>query len=156
MVRATRSILVTFLAALVAGPALSQQLMIYPKKGQSEEQQAKDRFECHNFAVQQTGFDPQNVAAAPPPAQAQQGGALRGAARGAATGAVVGAIAGDAGKGAAIGAAGGGMVGGMRRRDADRQAQQQQANAQAAVAQQQANFNRAVGACLEGRGYSVK
>lgn len=36
----------------------SDQLFIYPKQGQSEEQQATDRYECHRWAVQQTGFDP--------------------------------------------------------------------------------------------------
>lgn len=36
----------------------SDQLFIYPKLGQSEEQQAKDRYECHHWAVGQTGFDP--------------------------------------------------------------------------------------------------
>jgi hypothetical protein len=33
-------------------------LMIYPKDGQSKEQQAADQFECHNWARGQTGFDP--------------------------------------------------------------------------------------------------
>jgi hypothetical protein len=33
-------------------------LMIYPKNGQTKEQQAADRFECHNWAKGQTGFDP--------------------------------------------------------------------------------------------------
>jgi hypothetical protein len=33
-------------------------LMIYPKNGQSKEQQAADQFECHNWARGQTGFDP--------------------------------------------------------------------------------------------------
>jgi hypothetical protein len=33
-------------------------LMIYPKNGQSREQQAADQFECHNWAQGQTGFDP--------------------------------------------------------------------------------------------------
>ena len=32
--------------------------MIYPRKGQSEEQQAKDRYECHTWAVGQTNYDP--------------------------------------------------------------------------------------------------
>jgi hypothetical protein len=36
----------------------SDQLFIYPKLGQSEAQQAKDRYECHSWAVSQTGFDP--------------------------------------------------------------------------------------------------
>jgi hypothetical protein len=31
---------------------------IYPKANQSEDQQAKDRYECHRWAVDQTGFDP--------------------------------------------------------------------------------------------------
>ena len=35
-----------------------EQLFIYPRQGQSEEQQAKDRYECHAWAVQQTGYDP--------------------------------------------------------------------------------------------------
>jgi hypothetical protein len=31
---------------------------VYPKKGQSEQQQAQDRYECHQWAVTQTGYDP--------------------------------------------------------------------------------------------------
>lgn len=38
--------------------AESEQLFVYPKRGQSEEQQATDRYECHRWASQQTGFDP--------------------------------------------------------------------------------------------------
>jgi hypothetical protein len=33
-------------------------LMIYPKNGQTKEQQAADQFECHDWAKGQTGFDP--------------------------------------------------------------------------------------------------
>ena len=33
-------------------------LIIYPKNGQSKEQQAADQYECHNWAKGQTGFDP--------------------------------------------------------------------------------------------------
>jgi hypothetical protein len=32
--------------------------VIYPKNGQTKEQQAADQFECHNWAKGQTGFDP--------------------------------------------------------------------------------------------------
>jgi len=39
----------------VPGP---DQLYVYPEKGQSPELQAKDRYECHRWAVGQTGFDP--------------------------------------------------------------------------------------------------
>lgn len=31
---------------------------VYPKSGQSEHQQSTDRYECHRWAVSQTGFDP--------------------------------------------------------------------------------------------------
>ena len=42
-------------------------LIVYPNKGQSEEQQAKDRYECHRWAVKETGFDPtqQDIADGP-------------------------------------------------------------------------------------------
>lgn len=33
-------------------------LMIYPKNGQSKDQQAADQYECNNWARGQTGFDP--------------------------------------------------------------------------------------------------
>jgi hypothetical protein len=33
-------------------------MFIYPRKGQSEKQQADDRFECHTWAVGQTNYDP--------------------------------------------------------------------------------------------------
>jgi hypothetical protein len=39
-----------------AGPA--GDLMIYPKNGQTQEQQAADRYECHLWAKGQTNFDP--------------------------------------------------------------------------------------------------
>jgi hypothetical protein len=119
-------------ASLVfAGFALADDLYIYPQKGQSKEQQEKDKFDCYQWAKGQTGFDPmaRPTATSPPPQQeAQQGGVGRGAARGAAAGAVGGAIGGDAGKGAAIGAASGAMIGGMRRRDQRRRQEQERAN----------------------------
>lgn len=39
---------------------------IYPNKGQSQQQQSKDRYECHTWAVQQTGFNPSRAQAAAP------------------------------------------------------------------------------------------
>jgi len=44
-------------AATTQAPA-SNQLFVYPKNGQSPERQADDRYECHRWAVGQTGFDP--------------------------------------------------------------------------------------------------
>jgi hypothetical protein len=36
----------------------SEEVFVYPKNGQSEEQQSTDRYECHRWAVDKTGFDP--------------------------------------------------------------------------------------------------
>jgi hypothetical protein len=149
-----------FLSAVMAGNAVAQGVAIYPAKGQSQEQMAKDKSDCYSWAKGQTGFDPMQAGAgsqAPPPSQPVGGERIRGAARGAAVGAVVGEIANDdAGKGAAAGAAGGAMVGGMQHRQKRRQEAGTQQEQGAAVAQKQNEYNKAFGACLEGRGYSVK
>jgi hypothetical protein len=39
-------------------PARPERIYVYPAAGQSEEQTAQDRYECHVWAVEQTGFDP--------------------------------------------------------------------------------------------------
>jgi hypothetical protein len=39
-------------------PPPADQMFIYPRMGQDEKQQADDRFACHQWAVNQTGFDP--------------------------------------------------------------------------------------------------
>jgi hypothetical protein len=39
-------------------------LIAYPKNGQTAEQQAQDKYECHHWAVTQTGFDPTQGATA--------------------------------------------------------------------------------------------
>lgn len=145
------SLIATVLGLLSVLPAQAQ-LMIYPMKGQSNEQLSKDRYECHLWAVQQSGFDPTNAQVTQ---HAQQlnptGQVLRGGARGAAMGAAVGAIAGDAGKGAAIGATAGGIRGGFRHRDQNNAANTQ--TYQSAPGQDA--YNQAIKACLGGRSYSV-
>jgi hypothetical protein len=133
-------------------------MVIYPTKNQTKEQQDKDNYECYGWAKQQSGFDPMAppTASAPPPQQqAPKGGAGRGALRGAAVGGIV-----DGSDGAKTGAAAGAVVGGVRRRDQRRQQQvEQQQYAQQEAAQYQGNrdsYNRAYAACMEGRGYSVR
>ena len=143
-------------AALTMTAAYGQGTVIYPAKGQSPEQQNKDKGECHVWAVQQSKYDPTKpppqTAAAKPPTTATgttPGAGVRGAARGA----IVGGIAGDAGAGAAAGAVA--ARGESRRQNATQAKQQQQAAAQ----QQQAGmgaYQKARSACLEGRGYTVK
>ena len=137
-----------------AGTAIAQELYFYPAQQQSQDQQNRDFGECHGWAIQQSGFDPM-AQQAQPQQQATQGGVLQGAGRGAVTGLVVGAIAGDAGKGAAIGAAGGGLIGGFRRRDQERQIQANQQQYQQQQSAGRNSYNRALAACMQGRGYSV-
>lgn len=140
-----------------AAEGFSQGPIIYPKKGQSQDQLKKDRFECYEWAKGQTGFDPMAAsgAAAPPP-QGTRATPLRGAAGGAALGAIGGAIGGNAGKGAAIGAGTGALVGGVRRRRQENMQQQAAQDQSAAQANRMNQYNRAFGACMEGRGYTVK
>jgi hypothetical protein len=50
-------------ALILAGPwvtvALAQlDLSVFQKEGASEEQQSKDRYDCHRLAIQRTEFDP--------------------------------------------------------------------------------------------------
>jgi hypothetical protein len=74
-------------------PSRNEEAFVYPKNGQSESQQSDDRYECHAWAVQQSGFDPTRP----------NGGV-----------------------------------------------------ADSEIASRRADYRRAEGACLEGRGYSVK
>jgi hypothetical protein len=49
-------------------PAAAGELYTYPKNGQTAEQQEQDRYECHRWASDQSGFDPtQNLGAGAPP-----------------------------------------------------------------------------------------
>jgi len=141
---------------LFIGLALAQNTMIYPAKGQSPEQQKQDEFECHQWAVNQTGFDPTKAQAPPPQQGPEVGGAVRGAAGGALVGLGVGAIGGKAGKGAAIGAGAGALIGGAAQAGRNQQRaasnQQSQANYNARIQE----YNRAKAVCMEGRGYAVK
>jgi hypothetical protein len=74
-----------------AGP--DHQLFIYPRNGQTPEQQSRDQYECHTWASGQTGFDPTAPSGGVPPPQ---------------------------------------------------------------TANARADYNRAMSACLEGRGYTVR
>ena len=136
-------------------------LLVYPAKGQSSSQQCVDEQECYNWAKTQTGIDP----AAPPPdttaaseeSKPKGGQRVRSAARGAAAGAVIGEVANnDADEGAKVGAAAGVIAGGRKSRE-DKRAHEQHSKdvAQAAQTEQQTTFKKAVGTCLQGRGYTT-
>ena len=134
-------------------------LFVYPSKGQSQQQQKKDEYECYVWAIEQSGIDPLNTpkTQAAPAQTGPTGGAVVGAAKGAAAGAAIGAIAGDAGKGAAIGAIAGGLSGRRQGKMGQEQANQQaQAQAAATDAQKKETFQKAFSVCIEGKGYTIK
>ena len=145
-------------------PPPPPRLYVYPAKGQSPEQTERDRYECHVWAVQQTGVDPSRpdasayervvVQPANPPGSATAAGAVGGAILGA-------LIAGprNAGAGLLVGGATGAIVGSSVDANAQAQARQVQAqmNAQqiAAARARGDAYRRAIGACLTGRGYTI-
>jgi hypothetical protein len=157
---------------MAAAPPPNVDVYAYPLHGQPPEQQDRDHYECSQWATQQTGFDPSApgvpphervhvVSAGPPPGTNTAIGAVAGAILGAAI-----APRWQAAPAALAGAVVGGAVGSTA--DAAN-AQTNMANAQAARAQsasdrqaaaaqeqKAANYRRALGACLDARGYSVR
>ena len=139
-----------------AGLAQIDPVFVYPNEGQTEEQQNKDMAECEMWTFDQIGY-PQGYVA---PDDAGKGKVKKNAAIGTVAGAGIGAAAGAAGgkpgKGAAVGAAaglvGGLLVGSKKKKKAKEEAAQQQA---AADAHYNANYRRAMSACLTARGYTV-
>lgn len=159
-------------AASAPPPVPDTHVYFYPAAGRtiSSSQQDRDRYECNEWAVQQTGFDPSQpnippqqrvriVAGGPPPGAAIGAGAVTGAFLGAAT-----SRPWESGRGALLGALAGAAVGGIVESERDSETNRLQAQADtsygraqnAAVEQKSAEFRRAIGACLEGRGYSVR
>ena len=156
MMRARTAAVIAGCLAAWMGTAAQAEVFVYPKKGQNQQQFEQDQFQCHKWATNESGVDPSQPvqAAAPPPPP--PGSVARPAARGAAAGAVGGAIAGDAGKGAAIGAAVGATAGVVRRNRYNREVAAQNQQAQAQQTSNIDRYERAYGACMEGRGYQVK
>jgi hypothetical protein len=147
---------------------VNTQVYVYPTSGQSADRVSRDRYECYLWSVKQSGFDPSQAQLAPhqrvevvpmpPPGHDTAAGAV--------TGAVLGAVIANP-RNAAAGAVGGAIVGGAlgAASDASREEQAKQiqqrydrrnAAQSAAIEEQASNYRRALTACLEGRGYTVK
>ena len=145
-------------------PPISQ-VYAYPQHGQTPEQQDRDHYECSTWATQQTGFDPsapgvpphdrvQVVSAAPPPGTNTAIGAVAGAIIGAAI-----APRWQAAPAALAGAVVGGAIGSSAdaaNAQATRTVVVQDRRAAAAQEQQALSYRRAISACLDARGYTVK
>ncbi|HWZ62074.1 MAG TPA: DUF6515 family protein [Steroidobacteraceae bacterium] len=50
-------------------PPQGDDLYVYPQQGQSAEQQANDKYECHKWSASQSGFDPTQSSGGVPPDQ---------------------------------------------------------------------------------------
>lgn len=172
------------LAVLLAGAALADDpvappddatattaeadIYVYPTKGQTEKQLDRDRYECHNWAVAQSHYNPSDSHLAPHQQVrvVEMPAPGRDTAVGAMTGAVIGSTVGgrhDQGEGAVAGAIVGAVIGASsdakRQRAANQANEQMSADAQAERARlerQASDYRRAISACLEGRGYTVK
>jgi hypothetical protein len=145
----------------VAETAQPPRVFFYPTQGQSPEQQDRDRYECYNWAVKQTGFDPGRslppqervtVVPARAPGETTVGAAIAGA--------MIGAIVSNprnAGSGALVGAAAGGLLGAAAESNQQQQVERiESRRGNARYGREAADYRRAMSACLEGRGYSVK
>jgi hypothetical protein len=130
-------------------------LQVSPQRGQSAEQTRRDRYECHNWAVDESGVVPQAL----PAGDRQDGGrgrraerigrVLNGAAIGAGIGGLIRAVQDkDPSNGVLAGAAAGAAVGAAT---ADRDARESRTIAD----EGDTEYLRALSACLEGRGYLV-
>jgi uncharacterized protein YcfJ len=148
------------LVALACLPAAAVEdlraLEVVGQRGQSLEQTRRDRYECHNWAVEQTGESPAALPAADDSRDShgdRRRERIDRAVIGAAIGGAVGGLLGNgrrrhsndrvlagAAAGAAIGAA---TAGGARESAAARESEAP------------SDYLRALTACLEGRGYSV-
>lgn len=154
---------------VVDAPPPRTDIYAYPSSGQTAEQQDRDRYDCFQWAIQQTGFDPSAPSVPPheriqivsgPPAVVPGSGVAAGAVTGAVLGAIVSPYR-DAGAGALVGAVLGGVLGGVAENAQNEEAAQ--ANTRVVQRQQSAqlerkasDFRRASAACLEARGYSVR
>jgi hypothetical protein len=136
--------------------------VIYPAKGQAPGQQDRDRYECHDWARSQSGFDPTQAG---PPMQASATGQLPASgasfgtmARGAASGAAIAELTDhDTGRGAAAGLLGASAISrGRDQRAMQARQQQQAAQQQAARGAARSTYDRGFAACMEARGYVVK
>lgn len=154
----SKSLLFCALAAWSLPAAAAEDLRaleVQGERGQSLDQARRDRYECHNWAVEQTGAAPPAAPAGDEPRDGKR--ELRReridrAIAGAAIGGVVGSLFGNGWRrhsgdrvlaGAAAGAAIGAATAGARR------------NESASAETEPSDYLRALTACLEGRGYSV-
>lgn len=135
----------------------AQPLYFYPQHQQPMAQQERDRYECYRWAAQQTGSDPGMTPLQTRRPQVVDPYAGRDMAVGAVTGATFGGLAASRGHGAE-GAAVGLIIGALIGAASDQQrsqALQDSVAYRSAPPADASRFQRAMSACMAGRGYVV-
>jgi hypothetical protein len=149
---------------VVPAPSVAQnRIIVYPARGQSAQQLDRDRYDCHLWAVKQSGFDPSQPGVPPGQRVVVEPGTPPGAntAVGAIAGAILGAaIAGprNAGAGLILGGATGAVIGASSDANAQAQARAEQRQADRNYQQSEvgaSDYRRAISACLHARGYTT-
>ena len=142
------------------GVVSAQDVYVYPAKNQTDEQMARDKEECLDWAVKQTGVDPEKLASeavTPPPQSGESSSGAGSGLGGAGLGAARGAMSGDAAGGAIRGVGIGRLVRAARaRREMEEQHQASPPQDYQQRRTQLQSYDRAFSACLTGRGYSVQ
>lgn len=149
------------------GEIFAQGMYVFPRNGQTMEQQSSDTGNCRQWAMRETGVDPAYVQGQLAMMQNQMGGqnpdmpVVRSGLRNAGMGAMLGGIHNNmdpgAGRGATMGVAYGAVKGVEQRREMQKQAEAQQAQAQMQRVQASADsYARAYSVCMDAKGYSVK
>lgn len=145
-----------------------RELYVYPAKGQSQEQLDRDRYDCHLWAVRQTGFDPSVAqSSAPQRRERTRDTTSRGpeTAENVMRGAVAGAIIGSAvssprerSEGAIVGATAGAVIGAAASQvgTATVTTSERERRVATSTDPRASGYTRALSACLEGRGYTVR
>ena len=159
-------IAVLFVMALSSAAAALSEPMIFPKEGQSSEQQTQDKTACESWAKDETKVDVGYVKAKIEMAEAQGGTTSRdstgktifkAAAAGAAFGAIDKNIDNKVGSGATKGVLAGAIVARNNKKEAaNEQAAQQNAAEINNLLAQYDQYMRALSVCMDAKGYSVK
>ncbi len=169
-------ILLTSSTSLFAQGRVGAGVYAYPSAGQSTEQMATDKFECHNWSVVQSDFDPtrdhspEPIPYTPPPTKS--GGSAdrtdsQNAARGGARGAAMSVVTGNPVTGVVIGSTTSVLFGKKKRKDKEKEEEewQQQHQQQQQLQQQEIqqyiqegteSYRGAYLACMTSKKYSVK
>lgn len=139
-------------------PPAATPLAVYPSAGQSTEQISRDRYDCHLWAVQQSHFDPATMSGnnPPEPIPATPG---NNTAAGIVVGGMTGAILSGphhGGEGALVGAVLGAAIGATNDAGEAQRVEAINANRAAQQSLAEGGYQRALEACLVGRGYSVR